>query len=251
MPKTPSQEILQSIEALQKRIDYVFKNADILRTAITHSSFANEEKQTNGAEAPNNERLEFLGDAVLELVTSRFIYESFPDMKEGEMTKYRASIVCEPTLAACARDFELQNYLLLGKGEEATGGRHRDSIISDALEALIGAIYLDSGIKEAQSFIMKYILSDIDNKRLFYDSKSNLQEVMQTLGRELIYEEIAEEGPQHEKEFTMEVRSPEFFCLRAKGHSKKAAQQKCAYEALILLKEKGINVFKKFGDTGI
>ncbi len=251
MDTTARQDIEKNLADLQSRIGYVFKKNDLLRLALTHSSFANEEKQQSGVAKPDNERLEFLGDAVLELVTSRYIFDRHPDMKEGEMSKYRASIVCEPTLAACAESFDLQRFLLLGKGEEATGGRQRDSIISDALEALIGAVYLDSGLAEAESFIFRYILSDIDNKRLFYDSKSNLQEIMQALGRELVYEEISEEGPQHEKEFTMEVRSPDFFSLRAKGHSKKAAQQKCAYEALILLKEKGINVFKKFGDPGI
>ena len=122
-----------------------------------------------------NERLEFLGDAVLEVISSEFLYQKFPILQEGELTKKRASMVCEPTLALCAREIRLDNYLLLGHGEENTGGRKRDSIVSDALEAVIGAIYLDGGLASAKEFILKHVLNDMEHKQLFYDSKTILQ----------------------------------------------------------------------------
>ncbi len=226
----------------QKIIGYQFKDVNLLELSLTHSSYANENKQghVKGKKPKDNERLEFLGDAVLELATSNNIFHAYPDMHEGKMSKYRASIVCEPTLAACAREFNLPKFLLLGKGEEATGGRDRDSIISDALEALIGAIYLDGGMKNATKFINKFILNDIDYKRLFYDSKSSLQEVIQAQGKEVVYTDISAEGPQHDKTFTVEVETEGLFKIRATGNTKKSAQQNAAYKALLELKKKGM-----------
>ncbi len=228
------------LEEFQSIIGYSFADKGLLELALTHSSYANEQRNSSNKEnrPPDNERLEFLGDAVLELATSSDIYSDYPDMPEGKMSKYRASIVCEPTLASCAREFGLQRFIRLGKGEEATGGRNRDSIISDALEAVIGAIYLDGGFDRATEFIGKFILDDIEKRRLFYDSKSTLQELVQSMGKDVVYTDISEEGPQHDKTFTVEVESDGLFKIRASGHTKKSAQQSAAYKALIKLKEK-------------
>ena len=185
------------LESLQNTINYHFKDISLLKNALTHSSYANEVVKRN---IPDNERLEFLGDAVLELTTSDYIYNN-KKMNEGSMSRFRASIVCEPTLALCARAFDLPSYIMLGKGEEHTGGRNLDSIISDACEALIGAIYLDGGFTSAKEFIQNYILNDLENKQLFFDSKTILQEVVQSRGKEVQYEMVREEGPDHNKTF--------------------------------------------------
>ena len=161
---------------LEKKIQYKFQNFGLLEMAMRHSSYANEHHMER---LECNERLEFLGDAVLEVVSSEFLYKTFPRLPEGEMTKKRASLVCEPALAFCAREIDLGSFLLLGKGEEATGGRHRDSIVSDAMEATIGAIFLDGGFEPAKAFVLNYILNDIEHKQLFYDSKTILQELIQ------------------------------------------------------------------------
>ena len=144
---------------LQERIGYTFGDSSLLMTALTHSSYANEHRHEH---QKDNERLEFLGDAVLELASSVFLFETYPQMPEGDMTRLRASLVCEPTLAFCAREIDLPACLRLGRGEEQTGGRHRDSIVSDALEALIGAIYLDGGYDRANAFIRGFVLNDIE-----------------------------------------------------------------------------------------
>ncbi len=172
----------ESLKELEKKIGYQFKKKGLLKQALTHSSFSNEQKINKFA---NYERLEFLGDAVLELLSSRFFYENYPEMSEGEMTRRRSAMVCEPALAFCARDISLGEYVLLGKGEEATGGRKRDSIISDVMEAVIGAIYLDGGLVEAGGFVERFIFSDLENKQLFFDSKTILQEKVQKAGRQL------------------------------------------------------------------
>ena len=151
----------EAFGALEEKIAYQFRDKTLLRQALTHSSYANEMK-INKFE--DYERLEFLGDAVLELVSSDFLFRERENTPEGELTKMRASMVCEPALAFCARDFSLEQYILLGKGEEATGGRNRDSIVSDVMEAVIGAIYLDGGLEEASAFIHRFILSDLEHK---------------------------------------------------------------------------------------
>ena len=185
----------------------------------------------------NNERLEFLGDAVLELTSSEFLFEKYSQMPEGELTKKRASIVCEPTLALCARELSLGEYLLLGKGEEATGGRRRDSIVSDAMEALIGAVYLDGGFANAKEFVQKFILNDIENKQLFYDSKTTLQEIVQGRYEEDVrYVLLKEEGPDHNKSFYMQALLGEKVLGEGCGHTKKAAEQQAAYCAIKKLK---------------
>ena len=207
----------------------------MLMQAMCHSSYANEHKPSP---IPDNERLEFLGDAVLEVISSDFLYHQYPELPEGKLTKLRASIVCEPTLALCARAFDLDKYLLLGKGEEMTGGRTRNSIISDALEALIGAIYLDGGFANAKEFVERFILTDIEHKKLFYDSKTILQEIVQRdyKEEEIKYAIIGEEGPDHAKRFIVEVRIGSKAAGTGKGSTKKAAEQEAAYHAIIGLK---------------
>ena len=196
---------MTDIKKFQEVIGYHFHDEKLLRQALTHSSFANEKHLKKHSD---NERLEFLGDAVLEIISSEFLYKEYPDKPEGELTKLRASIVCEPTLALCTKDIALGEYLLLGKGEDQTGGRDRKSILSDALEAVIGAIYLDGGFANAKEFIHKYILTDIEHKQLFYDSKTILQEIVQEKGTHLVeYHLIKEEGPDHNKSFTVDVLS--------------------------------------------
>ena len=210
------------LRLLEERIGYCFQDKKLLRQALTHSSCSNEQKINK---LPDYERLEFLGDAVLELVSSDHIFRENPEMSEGELTKFRSSIVCEPALAFCARQIGL---------EEITGGRTRDSIISDVMEATIGAIYLDSGIEEARAFIGRFILSDLEHKQLFYDAKTILQEEIQKEnGGVLRYELVREEGPEHDKTFVVEVMVGDRKAGRGNGHSKKAAEQHAAYEALL------------------
>ncbi len=163
-------------------------------------------------------------------------------MAEGKMTRLRASIVCEPTLALCARAIKLDTFIRLGKGEELTGGRSRDSIVSDACEAVIGAIYLDGGFANAKEFVNKFILNDLDNKKLFFDSKTILQEVIQGLGKEVDYEFIGEEGPEHNKQFVVAAVVDGLFNIKGTGHTKKSASQNAAYAALIELKNKGYDI---------
>lgn len=223
------------LDGFQKIIQYQFNNTGLLKNALTHSSYANEKKTGN---YKDNERLEFLGDAVLELTSSEFIYTGNPDMNEGKMTRLRASIVCEPTLAMCARQIHLQEYIMLGKGEDLTGGRTRDSIISDALEALIGAIYLDGGFANAKEFIHRFVLNDLENKQLFYDSKTILQELIQGRHEQLSYELIDESGPDHDKQFTVAVLVDGERVSEGEGHTKKAAEQQAAYQALLLYRNR-------------
>lgn len=232
-----------TLKILEDRIGYHFHDISLLKQALTHSSFTNEQKINK---AKHYERLEFLGDAVLELVSSEFLFKRHPQMPEGELTKLRASMVCEPSLAFCARDLELGNFLLLGKGEEITGGRHRDSIISDAMEAVTGAIFLDGGMEFAKEFIYRFILSDIEDKQLFYDSKSNLQELIQgKLKKAFHYELRDEKGPEHDKIFEVEIFMEEESLGTGQGRTKKAAEQQAAYNALLLLRERGY-VLKKY-----
>ena len=165
-----------TLTQLEKKIGYKFMNDKLLFQALTHSSYANEMKMNK---EDNNERLEFLGDAVLELITSEYVYNKHQTLSEGDLTKIRASIVCEQTLSDCAKDMHIGDYLLLGKGEDSSGGRYRESILSDTLEAIIGAIYLDGGFTNAKEFINKNILSNIEERDLFFDSKTILQEIVQ------------------------------------------------------------------------
>ena len=226
----------KDLKELEGKIGYTFKDKTLFKQALTHSSYANEHRHEG---LKDNERLEFLGDAVLEIISSEYLFYNYPDMAEGEMTKLRASIVCEPTLALCTHEISLGSYLFLGKGEERTGGRNRDSIVSDAMESVIGAIYLDGGFASAKEFIHKFILKDIEHKKLFYDSKTILQEIVQAekLG-EIEYHLIGEEGPDHNKLFSVELTIRGRSYGKGKGRTKKAAEQQAAYEAIHVLKKR-------------
>ena len=223
------------MEQLERTIGYTFHNKKLLRQALTHSSYANEKKL---GKLGCNERLEFLGDAVLELVSSDVLYARFPKIPEGELTKKRASLVCEPSLAYCARQFDLPQYLLLGRGEDMTGGRMRDSIVSDATEALLGAIYLDGGFEKARDFVLRFILNDMEHKQLFYDRKTILQEIGQEKGKQTLqYIMTGESGPDHNKQFSVEVRVNGDVLGNGTGHTKKAAEQAAAYQAIRRLQQ--------------
>ncbi len=227
------------IGELQNLIGYTFKNEDLFLRALTHSSFCNEQLVGNPGDY---ERLEFLGDAVLEAVSSAFLFERYPDKKEGELSKIRASMVCEPSLAFCARDLKLGTFIRLGKGEERTGGRERDSIISDVMEAIVGAIFLDGGFENASQFIHRFILSDLENKQLFFDSKSNLQEyVAKNLKEELEYITEEETGENNEKIFRSTVLIGGKVTADGVGRSKKASQQEAAYNALLKIRSTDVS----------
>ena len=226
---------MADLNEFQSKIGYTFKNRHLLEQALTHSSYANEKHMKKHSD---NERLEFLGDAVLEIVSSEFLFINYPQKPEGELTKLRASIVCEPTLALCTKPLDLGKYLRLGRGEDHTGGRKRKSILSDALEAVIGAIYLDGGFTNAKEFVLRFIMTDIENKQLFYDSKTILQELIQGRHEQLSYELIDESGPDHDKQFTVAVLVDDERVSEGEGHTKKAAEQQAAYQALLLYRNR-------------
>ena len=218
-----------SLEELEGRIGYHFKDRYLLECALTHTSFANEQKIHR---YKDYERLEFLGDAILEMVSSAFLYKEYPDKREGELTKLRASLVCEPSLADCARQIGLPDYLRLGKGEEASGGRQKESILCDVVEAVIGAMYLDCGeLEPSRRFIMQNILSD-RSRVFFYDSKTMLQEWAQGRGEKLRYEILGESGPEHLKVYRTGVFIGEKMIGSGEGRSKKAAEQQAAFSAI-------------------
>ena len=224
-----------SADNLQERIGYHFHDVSLLMQALTHASYANETLHGAGEDY---ERLEFLGDAVLEMVTSDAIFSDNPGMSEGEMTRLRASLVCEEALYERAEALGLKEYLRLGKGEEKTGGRNRASIISDVTEALIGAIYVDAGIGEARRFILSHILNDADHGGP-KDYKTALQEMTQAFGENnLRYEVLGESGPAHDRIFECAVFLGDERLGTGKGSSKRKAQQMAAQEAITVLRQK-------------
>lgn len=233
------------LNRLQEKIGYRFKQTELLKNALTHSSFANERHWSYDR---NNERLEFLGDAVLELASSKYIYENYLDMTEGEMTKLRASLVCEQSLALSARELGITEFLYLGKGEKQTGGGDRDSILSDAFEAIIGAVYLDGGFTSAKEFICKFVLSDIESRQLFYDSKTILQEMIQSESdQKVTYQVESEAGPDHQKVYECSCSIGGKRYAAGKGKTKKSAEQMAAYETILQMRqEKATNVFKEY-----
>ena len=214
------------------RLSYRFENDSLLRRALTHSSLAVEQHRMG----EDNERLEFLGDAVLEHLVSRYLYDAHPEMREGAMTRLRSSLVCEGALSAAARRLGLGEYILLSRGEEQCGGRDKDSILSDAFEAVLAAVYLDGGLEEADRLVQAYVLSaeTLENRTSSKDSKTAFQELIHAdhKGRTIRYELVGESGPDHKKQFTMRVMVDETEWGVGSGPSKQAAGQAAAQMAM-------------------
>ncbi|NLV76393.1 MAG: ribonuclease III [Tissierellia bacterium] len=224
---------------MQKKINYFFKDIELLNISLTHSSYSNENKMRANE---NNERLEFLGDAIIGLVVSEYLYNRFKEFPEGEMTKKRAAIVCESSLAFAARKINLGDYILLGKGEEATGGRNRDSILADAFEALAGAIFIDGGLNSTRNYLLgmfeEEVIYAISKGNLFIDYKTELQEVLQKKGKPKIEYNVEKEvGPDHNKKFYMNVIVENKIIGSGMGRNKKEAEQMAAKQALIRIGE--------------
>jgi ribonuclease-3 len=226
----------QQIANFEKVIGYEFRDKELLIQALTHSSFVNEQKINK---KQDYERLEFLGDAVLEMLSSAYLFRTYPDKKEGQMSKIRAALVCEGALAYDSQQIGLKDYILLGKGEEATGGRDKESIIADVMEAIIGALFLDGGIEQSKRFVDTYVLTNEDAVSMFVDSKSVLQELVQAqnLGN-IRYELCGESGPEHDKIFEVSVFVGDKNLGEGTGKTKKAAEQKAATQAILVLKNK-------------
>ncbi len=216
---------MSNIEELETKLGYKFKNIELLRTAITHSSYGNEH------DVDYNERMEFLGDAVLELAMSKKLYDSI-HLDEGVLTKTRAKAVCEAALNLYASKINLNEYLLLGKGEEQTGGRNRTAIIADAFEAILGAIFLDGGFIEAQKVVMNLFVPYLNEVLKYKDYKSLLQEKLQSEKRTIRYDIVRDEGPANNKVFESVVYMDDILMGRGTGKSKKEAQQSAAKDAL-------------------
>ncbi len=227
------------IKEFEQKIEYQFQNRNYLETALTHSSF-NREKNTKHQD---NERLEFLGDAFFDAVISVELYERLKHVTEGKLTKTRALIVCESALAQVARDYELGSYLNLGHGEDTGGGRHKDSILADSMEAVIGAIYLDGGYQAMQNFVKKSFSRMIDQAidgKLFSDYKSEVQEILQGKGKPvtIAYETDREEGPAHDKTFFVHLSCNGEIMGKGIGKSKKEAEQNAAKQTLEMLERR-------------
>ena len=229
------------MEKIEKYIGYEFKDRSFLQTALTHSSYANENKLPAFS---YNERLEFLGDAILGFVVGSYVFKHYSDIPEGELTKLRASVVCEAMLAKKAKKIELGSFLRLGRGEEMTGGRNRVSILADAFEALIGAIYMDGGIENAEKFILTQLENDIKLMRVGFkklDSKTNLQEIIQKTSKiPLEYHIIDEKGPAHNRIFSASVTHNGVVLGVGSGSSKKDAEQAAAQAAIEKLEEQNV-----------
>ena len=222
------------MEKLQKNMGYQFKNIDLLKTSLSHSSYANEMKKT----VKCNERLEFLGDAVLSIIVSDYLFKNYTHLPEGELTKLRASLVCEKNLAEYSRELEVGDFLLLGKGEEMNGGRSRSSILADAFEAILAALYLDSDLETATEYVLRFVKNQLENTKEvnFKDYKTILQEIIQQNREENVKYYLTEEsGPDHDKKFVVEVRLNSNVIGKGQGRSKKEAEQQAAKEALELM----------------
>lgn len=224
----------QNVLEIQHRIGYSFNNPELLIEALSHSSYVNERKLNRSG---SYERLEFLGDAVLETVSSTVLYKLYPQMNEGSLSKLRASLVCEKALAPCARRIQLGECILLGHGETVNHGEQKDSILSDVIEAVIGAIYLDGGFERAYDFISRFILNNIDGRNDFTDYKTMLQEIVQADGPEQVeYEIIDLSGPDHDRTYTARVTLKGRVIGTGTGKNKKAAEQNAAQQAVANLK---------------
>lgn len=219
------------IAEFESVIGYEFKDKELLKIALTHSSYANENKMP-----VNNERLEFLGDSVLGFVTAEYLFSEFKGRPEGELTKLRAAVVCEKSLFRFAEKISLGQYIFMGKGEEHSGGRNRPSIVSDAFEAVIAAMYIDGGFDAVRPYILGFIKDAVKREANFKDNKSLLQEEIQkNKGNTLVYEEIGESGPDHEKIFSFVVKLNGKVIGEGQGKSKKEAEQAAAGDALLKL----------------
>lgn len=229
----------RSFELLEKEINYKFNDTSFLMLALTHSSYCNENRKKGVTES--NERSEFLGDSILSVITADFLFHRFPEADEGFLTRTRAALVCEDSLAVFANRISLGDYMLFGKGESvSTGGRHRKSTVADAFEALIAAIYLDGGMEKAREFVLPFITSVLETviKTGTEDYKSRLQRIVQQTPEEILtYSLISEEGPPHDRVFGYEVYLNSNLLGKGKGRSKREAEQAAAREALILLGE--------------
>jgi ribonuclease-3 len=226
--------MMTELDRFQDIIGYKFKDVNYLIQALSHSSYANEKKKTR----TSNERLEFLGDSVLSIVVSKYLFENFTHIAEGELTKLRASLVCEKSLHIFAQKIKLGEFIMLGKGEEITGGRERPSILADAFEAVIAAVFLDGGFEPVTKYILGFMPEDVENqkKAVFSDFKTILQEIVQKNPEEKVeYVLAAEEGPDHNKSFVVEVYLNSNVIGKGKGRSKKEAEQMAAKEALELM----------------
>ncbi|RIV21061.1 ribonuclease III [Alicyclobacillaceae bacterium I2511] len=225
-------------DQLTQAIGVEFRSHHLLQQAFTHASYRNEHRRPG---LQDNERLEFLGDAVLELIVSDYLYQTRPDLPEGELTRLRAAIVCEPALVKFARDLKFDQYIRLGKGEERSGGRNRAALMADVFEAFIGALYLDQGIDTVRAFMEKFILPKLEGYSLSFDYKTALQEwVQQHEAGGLRYVTLEERGPAHAKEFVMRVLVADRPYGEGIGHSKKEAEQQAAKTALQVLQQRGI-----------
>lgn len=222
------------MKPLEENLRYEFKNKKLLINALTHSSYANEARDG----VSSNERLEFLGDSVLSIVVSEYIYKEFNNLPEGELTKLRASLVCEKSLCQFSRELDLGKYLRLGKGEDKGGGRERDSILADAFEAVLAAMYLDGGFNVAKNHVMRFIKNELKHTddEVFKDYKTALQEIIQKNPEESVtYILTKESGPDHDKVFEVEVRLNSNTIGKGVGKNKKQAEQSAAKEALRLM----------------
>ena len=219
------------IKDLEVAIGYHFKNVSLLQNALTHSSYANERWHNS---LLSNERLEFLGDSVLGMLVAEYLFRNFPNRPEGELTRMRADMVCEKTLAAAANRIGLGNHLLLGHGEEQGGGRKRDSILADAVESVIAACFLDGGIQAALQFIQKFILVEVPVTKLHnVDYKTQLQELVQQRKNQVLsYSLVSQSGPDHDKKFDVEVSLNGTVVGSGSGSSKKRAEQAAACAAI-------------------
>ncbi len=220
--------------SFEKKINYTFKNKELLHEALSHSSYANENKRGKNS----NERLEFLGDSVLSIVVSEHIFTHFKHLPEGELTKMRASLVCEKALHEFSYKIDLGEHILLGKGEENSGGRERPSIVSDAFEAVIAAIYLDGGLEKAREYILSFIPDNLDRNRAkaLNDYKTVLQEIIQRNPEEHVEYALKDQiGPDHDRKFIVQVLLNSNPIGIGEGHSKKQAEQMAAKEALLLM----------------
>lgn len=224
------------LKQLQHKLQIQFRNAMLLKQAFTHASYVNEHRFSQNQD---NERLEFLGDAVLELTVSEFLYNLFPDRPEGELTKLRAAIVCEPSLVQFAVGLDFGRYVLLGKGEEMTGGRTRPALLADVFESFVGALYLDQGLEAVRRFLSDHVFPSVtvNGRPQMSDYKTELQELTQHHGMgALEYRIVEERGPAHEREFVSEVYMGSECLGRGSGRSKKEAEQQAAAVALKQLK---------------